>query len=265
MAPLVLAISTVPIKLHQGSSYSCIRPPHVYKKCRSFDNCTALAKENRQFAVPFMHPAIPLYRPPTNSTTMSSGIIPSVKMMLSGPAPMSYPLPSVLKSKLIDLFLGSPLHLQALFQVDIYNFPLTRERAEQLDVNATEVSRKTRCYVDMYTTTINDVRGIKNSRLFYISSCERHALGHRSVDGFVATEAYFSWARLTYLLYKAFAEVYFEECNKIGDAAEQLGRVSIATLRMDAETLEYEKRACEKKGFNSPVAAVSFLSDLHQR
>ena len=96
--------TAVRAKLHQGSSYSCIRPPHVYKKCRSLDNCTALAKEYRQFAIPFMHPAIPFYRPPMNSTTMSSRIIPSVKMTPSGPAPMSYPLPSALKSKLIDLF-----------------------------------------------------------------------------------------------------------------------------------------------------------------
>jgi hypothetical protein len=50
------------------------------------------------------------------------------------------------------------------------------------------------------------------------------------VDGFFT---YFPRARPTDLLYQAFAEAYLEECIKIGEAAEQLSQVFIATLEMD--------------------------------
>ena len=129
------------------------------------------------------------------------------------------------------------------FKLTSITSPLTRERAEQLDINTMEVSRKMSRYADIYTTTINDARGIKvvlyqQLRASWFGSLVLTRLRFIPnqipllVDGFFASEAF------TYLLYKAFAEVNFEECNKIGDAAEQLGQVSLATLGMDPETLD---------------------------
>jgi hypothetical protein len=132
---------------------------------------------------------------------------------------------------------------QALFPVDTYNFSLTCECAEQLSINITDRQEMRRMLAQLHMTAWNDTRSIKvilganvSITIFKLykpcfwSQVSKFNFTFLLVDGFFA---YFPQARPTNLLYQAFAEAYLEECIKIGDAAEQLSQVFIATSEID--------------------------------
>ena len=102
---------------------------------------------------------------------------------------------------------------QTLFQADTYN--LTREHT---------VSRLWSCQKDMGRMLAQDFNQVKE---FNFTPDQIPLL----VDGFFTTGACFLRARATDLLYKVFTE----QTRKIGDAAEPVAQVSIATLKMDTE------------------------------
>ena len=156
---------------------------------------------------------------------------------------------------LAHLLLGSEttVHWHRAFS-DTYNFALTREHVEKLGIDTMELSREmARMLAQLHMTARNDARGIKvvlgaNITSTVFKRCEPRVwvLGfahvrkfdftpnqiHLLMDAFFASE-YFPRPRDTDLLYEVFAEAYLKECNMIGDAAEQLGKMFISTLEMD--------------------------------
>ncbi|KAJ3506820.1 hypothetical protein NLJ89_g6656 [Agrocybe chaxingu] len=194
-----------------------------------------------------------------------------------------YPLPlSAFKAKLVDLFCPPDLKAGALRRVqqgqhlgrlllgspesdakqdaaqtffDTYNFPLTRERAEELGIDTVSLSGEMgRMLAQLHMTARNDTRGVKvllganttNStpnpqeqyeprawvldfnqvKVFNLTENQIPLL----VNGFFANEAYFPRARPVDPLYSDFSKAYLEECDRIAEVAGQLGQKFILAL-----------------------------------
>lgn len=179
-----------------------IQTPEVYKKCRDASNSYALAEESRQMKLisealaasgnSILSPsAIEFYGPSdTRFWEDPSLSFPSADSAATGVYAMTrvYPLSSVLRAKLIDLFCPPNLqesaraslrkghHLARLLLgrpenadrsapqrfFNTYNFPLTRGRAERLGINVSLLSGEMgRMLAQFHMTAKNDARDIE--------------------------------------------------------------------------------------------------------